>query len=603
MTSDRKETSATNGLTRRQLLHSTGIATVALGSGVLGAGAVLATQPNADAQLIADAKPAAPASGGPYNIMFILTDQERYFDPADLPSGYILPGRERLKQRGVTFTNHQVNSMVCTSSRSVIYSGQHIQHTKLFDNMDVPWMDGVRLGVPTIGDLLGQAGYYAAYKGKWHMSQELGTHNEYALPQEKLTEIINSYGFNDYVGIGDVIGHEQGGYLNDEMIGAQAQRWLRLQGKPKSQKNEPWYLAVNIVNPHDVMFYNTDLPGQNVHNDGKSLMPVQREPDYDIYQQQWDVKLPRSRMEPFDKAGRPAAHHEYQKARAALVGDFPNEDGRWQRLNNYYLNCIQHTDRVISGVLDELDALGLADNTIIVLTSDHGELGGAHGTHGKGATAYREQNNVPLIVSHPGYKHTHGQQCHAVTSHLDLTPSMISWAGADTKGLPGKDLSALLDKGTTAGRNDLRAGSLYCYNMFLYLDSNLTSGVQAYLNTGGDPKKLPQQGFKPDMRKRGHIRSVFDGRYRFSRYFSPKQFNQPRTMEGILQYNDVELFDLDADPDEMNNLGIDTRKNGELMLAMNAKMNQLIEDEVGVADDGRFLPGENVNWAAATFDP
>jgi arylsulfatase len=54
---------------------------------------------------------------------------------------------------------------------------------------------------------------------------------------------------------------------------------------------------------------------------------------------------------------------------------------------------------------DELDGLGLASNTIIVLTADHGDLDGAHRLHSKGATAYREQNNVPLIVvhsAHPG---------------------------------------------------------------------------------------------------------------------------------------------------------------------------------------------------------
>ncbi len=54
--------------------------------------------------------------------------------------------------------------------------------------------------------MLADAGYYAAYKGKWHMSKELGTHDELALPQAKLTEHIEGYGFKDCVGIGDVIG-------------------------------------------------------------------------------------------------------------------------------------------------------------------------------------------------------------------------------------------------------------------------------------------------------------------------------------------------------------------------------------------------------------
>ena len=192
--------------------------------------------------------------------------------------------------------------------------------------------------------------------------------------------------------------------MNDDIIGALAGRWLRLFGKPMTRQGKPWFLAVNLVNPHDVMFYNTDAPGQHVQNTPRPLMAIAREPDAKLYQQQWNVKLPPTRHESFDNPGRPRAHWEYQRARGALVGNFPDEDHRWRRLLNYYFNCIRDADRVIDGILDELDSLGLTDNTIIVLTSDHGELGGAHGTHGKGATTYKEQNHVPLIISHPAYR-------------------------------------------------------------------------------------------------------------------------------------------------------------------------------------------------------
>jgi arylsulfatase A-like enzyme len=592
------------GLSRRAFIQDTGLTALALGAGTLAGIPTMATAAQSTA------KAAGSAGGGPYNILFILTDQERYLDPSELPPGYALPGRERLQRRGVTFTNHHINSAVCTSSRSVIYTGQHIQHTKLFDNMDVPWMKDLSHDIPTLGDMLSEAGYYAAYKGKWHMSKELGTHDEQALPQEKLTQIIESYGFKDYVGIGDVIGMTQGGYINDDIIGAQAQRWLRVRGQPMNQQGKPWFQAVNLVNPHDVMFYNTDAPGQNVQGNPKTMMPIARDPDTPLYRQQWDVQLPKSRHEPFDAKGRPRAHWEYQLSRGALVGNFPDEDVRWRRLLNYYFNCIHQSDRVVEGILDELDALGLADNTIVVMMADHGELGGAHGTHGKGTTAYREQNHVPLIISHPGYPATHGQRCGAVTSHLDLAPTLIDWTGVDagkhasiTRKLHGKNLTPLLEKGATAGVNDVRAGSLYCFNMFMYNDSNLTLSVQAYLNAGGDPKKIGQQGFKPDLTKRGAIRSVFDGRYKYSRYFSPKQHNQPRTLEGIFELNDVELFDLQADPDEMQNLATEPKKHGDLLLAMNAKMNTLIDTEVDEPDNGSFLPGKHANWAATTFDP
>ena len=95
---------------------------------------------------------------------------------------------------------------------------------------------------------------------------------------------------------------------------------------------------------------------------------------------------------------------------------------------------------------------------------------------------------------------------------------------------------------------------------------------------------------KADLMKRGAIRSVFDGRYQFTRYFSPKQHNRPTSIESLFQLNDVELFDLQCDPYELDNLAMDRKKNGELMLAMNAKLNKLIDAEVG-EDAGQMLPG------------
>mgnify|MGYP000066525984 CR=1 FL=1 len=92
------------------------------------------------------------------------------------------------------------------------------------------------------------------------------------------------------------------------------------------------------------------------------------------------------------------------------------------------------------------------------------------------------------------------------------------------------------------------------------------------------------------------IRSVRDERYKFSRYFSFKQFNMPRTMEELTAKNDLELYDLQNDPQEVNNLALDVVKNKELILTMNQKLNALIESEIGV-DDGSFLKFSNwINW-------
>jgi arylsulfatase len=92
-----------------------------------------------------------------------------------------------------------------------------------------------------------------------------------------------------------------------------------------------------------------------------------------------------------------------------------------------------------------------------------------------------------------------------------------------------------------------------------------------------------------DLNKRGFLSFVFDGRYKFGRYYSPNAFNVPKTLEQIFKYNDVQLFNLKDDPDEMRNLALDREKNGETILRMNALLNDLMAKEVGV-NDGKFLP-------------
>lgn len=105
-----------------------------------------------------------------------------------------------------------------------------------------------------------------------------------------------------------------------------------------------------------------------------------------------------------------------------------------------------------------------------------------------------------------------------------------------------------------------------------------------------------REGYRPDMKKRGSLRSTFNGRYKFTRYFSPLERNSPRTMDDLFQNNDVELFDLATDPQEMNNLARDRRNNGALIMAMNAQLERIIKAEVG-ADDGREMPNiPTIDW-------
>ena len=550
---------------------------------------------------------ASGSAGGPYNILFILTDQERYFRPGDLPPDYRLPAHERLAQRGIVFENHQINSCVCTPSRSVVYTGRHIQHTRMFDNTNFPWIASMSTEIPTVGDMLREAGYYTAYKGKWHLTKEFETVNELGSPTKIFTREMEAYGFADYFGVGDIIGHERGGYLHDGIISAMGVNWLRGRGIELKAQGKPWFLAVNLVNPHDIMFIDTDRPGQPVQarNILGHIMP---EPATPFYSRQWPFDLPATYAQPLDAPGRPAAHTDYIRSHDALVGNVPNEDWRWRRRHNYYLNCLRDVDRNIVPLLDELDALGLASNTIIVLTADHGDLDGAHRLHSKGATVYREQNNVPLIVVHPA--HAGGKRCKAVTSHLDLAPTLVGLTNASaekkaaiTKGLPGRDFSPVLAAPEKASPSAVREGSLFCYNMFAYIDGAFMAKVVATMQQPDGKARVQEAAqsgaLRPDLMKRGAIRSVFDGRYQFARYFSPKQHNRPSSLDALFKLNDVELFDREKDPLERNNLALDPSKNSDVLEAMNAKLNALTDKEVG-EDAGQMLPGGvDGGWVAS----
>jgi arylsulfatase len=81
--------------------------------------------------------------------------------------------------------------------------------------------------------------------------------------------------------------------------------------------------------------------------------------------------------------------------------------------------------------------------------------------------------------------------------------------------------------------------------------------------------------------KRGFLSFVFDGRYKFARYYAPSAFNTPQTLEEIVRNNDVQLFDLESDREEMHNLALQPEKNRATILRMNQLLNDLMAKEVG----------------------
>lgn len=291
-----------------------------------------------------------------------------------------------------------------------------------------------------------------------------------------------------------------------------------------------------------------------------------------MYQKTYYVPIPATWNFDFNAEGVPAALRIFQGHWGLFAGVITNADV-WQDYQNYYFNCIQDSDDNLMLILDYLMENSLLDNTVVVFTADHGEMHGSHGLKGKGGFLYENNVHVPLIILHPDYEGS--KTVSAVTSHVDLAPTFVDIANISEEkkaeisaGLPGKSLLPLL-----CGSAD---ASLFCFEML-----SMTA-----LQFGRDAEGNTVYSF--DVTARGMVRGIVTEQYKFVRYFSPTGFNTPATLEELFAKNDVQLFDLHADPDEMVNLAADPEANAELILELNDLLNRTIEQEIGV-DDGMHV--------------
>jgi len=583
----------TPGISRRDMLLSAPVG--------IAAGALLAMSPLGDTGT-SRAQPRLRGSTtmrSGHNILFVFTDQERHFP--SWPRRLDLPGHERLARTGTYLNQHHIGATMCTSSRSIMMTGLQTVDNGMSENLDVPWVKDMSPSIPTIGHMLRRAGYYTAYKGKWHLTRAF---DQEMPPEHLFTKEMEAYGFSDYVSAGDIVGHTLGGYNFDSIITGSALAWMRRVGRPLSDEGKPWALTVSLVNPHDVMYFNTDEPGRNVQDTGRLLSHSARAPRNTAFAAEWEMPIPASLTQPFDEPGRPRAHGEFARAWDYILGHVPPEKERWNRFNNFYINSIRSVDAQLATILNELDALGLSENTIVVYTADHGEGGGAHGLRGKGPWAYEETFHVPMYVVHPDV--LGGQSCNALTSHIDIAPTLLALAGASPtrtaefagRELPGKDFSSVLSDPRNAGVHAVRDAALFTYSGLASNDADLMGFIAGALAAGKNPQaEMATTGFKPDLKKRGTVRSIFDGRYKFSRYFSPTEHHRPSSLDELYAYNDLELYDHDTDPTETINLAANRAANGDLVRAMSDKLEAMISAEMGV-DNGRELPDvEGIAWA------
>jgi len=276
----------------------------------------------------------------------------------------------------------------------------------------------------------------------------------------------------------------------------------------------------------------------------------------------------------------------------------------WHNHINYYINCMIDVDRHIGSVLDALEESGQAKNTVILFTSDHGEMCGAHHLRQKGSVAFKEIVNVPMVIVDP--KKLGGIRTDAVGSHLDLVPTILSYAGLSEDErkqryplLKGHDLSGVVadprSDGPRGSSKNPGEGALYTYDMIASVDAQwLQRNAPVLLDAAAAEAGIEfvrgeefldnvKELERPNMDNRELFRGIFDGRYKFVRYFGLAHYNLPGSVEELFENNDVALYDLKMDPEEMNNLADQGNPdyNAELLEIMNDKLNALIDAEIG----------------------
>jgi len=503
------------------------------------------------------------------NIVLIVTDEERYhLPPVD---GLTLPAHERLAAAGVSFTSYYAAAAMCSSSRSVIYTGRHMPITEIHDNDNMPYVDPLDPGLGTIGTMLRSAGYHTTYQGKWHLSKL------YAQPGDPpTTDALEPYGFSEWNDWGDIDGGAWAGLRVDPVIAGQAVKWLR-ERAPVVGADRPWFMAVNFVNPHDIMSF--DFGGQPTISLPPNLAhAVATKPPapVPVYQRSWDPDLPSTMGD--DLSGAAPAVREYAEIMDETFGPVAGDD-HWRAALDFYVNCVRDVDRSIDLVLDAIAASGQADRTVVVFTADHGDLVGSHGLRQKGNLVYDENFHVPLIVCHPDA--TPGTETTALGSAVDLVPTLLEIAGvdaaaggADVPDLPGRSLVPALDGG------EVRDGVLTAVEAVTYLDAD-------FWRHFSDPDvadKVMSGELRPDWHKRGFLRGLTDHRYTFGRYFSPLEPNRPADVDALFAANDVVLYDREADPGETTNLADDPGQR-PLVAELSARLEAMISDEIG--DDTR----------------
>lgn len=543
------------------------------------------------------------------NVLIILVDEMRYptiYESKELKKfrKQELVSQQRLIKKGLSFNRHYAASTACSPSRASIYTGQYpslhgVSQTAgaAKGNFDegMYWLDPTTL--PTMGHIFKKIGYDTYWNGKWHASESNllipGTHqniNTYkdngdTDPEKvklyKKSNVLEDYGFSNWVGpdphgssplnTGDSANNAKG---RDQYYATQTIELLHnLENCRKN--NKPWLCVSSFVNPHDISLF-----GLQTNLDKNFDFSVNNNVPIKLFNELFQV----TKNENLDTNNKPTCQAEYQKAYNSW---FPiiNSQDELQYYKVYY-NLHKKVDIQIGKVLDALEKSKFYDNTIVLFTSDHGDLLGSHGySHQKWYNLYDESLRVPFIISWAN-KIKPNTQTDLLTSHVDIIPTLLGLINVNPKKIIDSLKSNFLDTRYLVG-NDVSKHILFnnCSNCFNRLSKPI------YFMTDDDPVRGINfvddnnfYGLTPySVNQPTHISAVIvkinNNIWKYACYFDNKQFwskstNNPPIDEYIKITNIIdppitkckkitklkatskqyEMYNVTEDPLEQNNL-------------------------------------------------
>ncbi len=402
-------------------------------------------------------------------LILIICDELVYLNKLDPLLVSKLIGLQKFKNRMINFPYHYTNSLPCSSARSVLYSGKHINVTKITENIETTWQETLGKKNPSInllGNYYKNTGYNTNYKGKFHLSRDLiPTLLPTYKPLIATQTYLQKFGFDEYNKFGDFCFDRRLGTFNDELV---VEQKLPIGNTEincdfydytigygfdgvipflKGSKSKDLFaLIVNFDNPHDIKNSNVETNITTITNTTTQIIGYNSNTVPSISDYNYNFKLfselPFYLEESFllNNPSNPKFNSDTNYcgliSQYALKYLFYGTDYfniiQAQQYQTAYYRIIKQVDDNLLKLYNYFEENGVFDNCVVCLTSDHGDFLGSHGLYQKNAVIYDEGYHVPLMISYPNMnKELVIMPENLITSHINLLPTLMTLCGID----------------------------------------------------------------------------------------------------------------------------------------------------------------------------